>query len=400
MKFTTIQDLSLKGKKALIRVDFNVPLNENGQITDDSRIQQSLTTIKFVLNQGGTVILMSHLGRPNGTRIEELSLAPIAKRLSETNFLNMPVTLAPDCIGEQTEKLVSRLGSGQVLLLENLRFHPGEEDPTNHSDFVDKLAKLNVDVYINDAFATAHRKHASTYYIAEKIPNHSAGFLIEKEVLILTNLLTQAKSPFYAIIGGSKISTKIGLLKALCEKVDGLFIGGGMAFTFLKAMGIEIGNSLVDESHIDTAKQLLKKRGKDLDIQLPLDIVITKSLSKNAETKTINFTDGIPQGYLGADIGPNTLKYWQELLSKAKTIFWNGPVGVFELEPFKNGTQEIAQMIADNPAMSIVGGGDSAAAIHQMGISQKFTCLSTGGGATLEFIEFGTLPALEVLKKN
>lgn len=397
MKFHTVQELSLKGKKALIRVDFNVPLNEYGEITDDSRIQQALATVRFVLAQGGSVVLMSHLGRPNGNRVEELSLAPIAKRLSEKKFLNLPVALAPDCIGEQTEKMVSRLGEGQVLLLENLRFHPGEEDPKSEPDFVDKLAKLDVDLYINDAFASAHRKHASTYYIAEKIPNHSAGFLIEKEVLILSNLLTQAKSPFYAIIGGSKISTKIGLLKALCEKVDALFIGGGMVFTFLKAMGIEIGNSLIDESHIDTAKQLLKKRGKDFEIHLPVDIVITESLSSNAETRIIDVKEGIPPGWIGADIGPETIRQWGKSLSKAQTIFWNGPLGVFELEPFKAGTQAIAKMIASSSAMSIIGGGDSAAAIHQMGIAQKFTCISTGGGATLEFIEFGTLPALEVL---
>lgn len=399
MRFKTVQELSLKGKKALIRVDFNVPLNEYGEITDDSRIQQALTTVRFVLSQGGSVVLMSHLGRPNGTRVEELSLAPIAKRLSEKKFLNMPVALAPDCIGEQTEKMVSRLGPGQVLLLENLRFHPGEEDPKSQPDFVDKLARLDVDVYINDAFATAHRKHASTYYIAEKIPNHSAGFLIEKEVLILTNLLTQARSPFFAIIGGSKISTKIGLLKALFEKVDGLFIGGGMVFTFLKAMGIEIGNSLIDEQHIDTAKQILKRRGKDLQLQLPIDIVIAESLSNNAETRIIGIDQGIPPGWIGADIGPETIRHWSKVLEKAQTIFWNGPVGVFELEPFKHGTQAVAKMIAANPAMSIVGGGDSAAAIHQMGLAQKFTCISTGGGATLEFIEYGTLPALEVLSK-
>lgn len=396
MKYNTLQDVQLKGKRALVRVDFNVPINDEGQITDDSRIQQSLPTIKFILSQGGSVILMSHLGRPGGKRVEELSLMPVARRLSE--LLKMDVAMAPDCIGEVVEKMASKLVPGQVLMLENLRFHAGEEAPEKYPDFVERLSRLG-DLYINDAFAALHRKHASTYYIAKKMPVAACGFLIEKEVLILTNLLTQAKSPFYALIGGSKISSKIGMLEALLNKVDGLLIGGGMAYTFLKVMGYEVGNSLVDDAHLDTAK-LIIKRAKNIDLQLPVDIVIAESLSNNVETRVVSIREGVPRGWLGADIGPETITKWKKTLEKANTIFWNGPVGIFELEPFKKGTQELAIAIADSNSISIVGGGDSASAVYQFGLSQKFTRISTGGGATLEFIEYGTLPGLEILAKK
>jgi phosphoglycerate kinase len=398
MNFTTLHDISVKGKRVLLRADLNVPLNENGEITDDSRIRAALPTINYVLGQGGSVVLMSHLGRPDGKRVAEFSLAPVAKRLSA--LLGKEITLAPDCIGDVVEKMASRLNPGEILLLENLRFYPGEESPEEHPDFIEKLSRIG-DVYINDAFATAHRKHASTFYLPEHYQVAAGGFLIEKEVLILTNLLTQARPPFYAIIGGSKISSKIGILDALLSKVDSLFIGGGMAFTFLKAKGLNVGNSLIDEKHIEMAKQIIKRcKNRSIPLYLPVDVVIAETLSETAPTLEASVEEGIPNGWIGADIGPKTIEIWKTALQAASTIFWNGPLGVFELKPFANGTREIARTLADSDAMTIVGGGDSAAAVISMGFAQKITRLSTGGGATLEFIEFGTLPALEALAKK
>lgn len=394
----TLHDIVLKGKRVLVRADLNVPLNEKGEITDDYRIKASLPTIKFILDHGGSVILMSHLGRPDGKRMPELSLAPVAKRLSE--LLDKEIAFAPDCVGDSVEKMVSKLQPGQIVLLENLRFHKGEENPEEEPGFVEKLSRIG-DVYINDAFATAHRKHASTYYIAEKYTTKACGFLIEKEVLILSNLLTQAKSPFYAVIGGKKIASKIGVLESLLHKVDGILIGGGMAFTFFKALGINIGNSLYDDDHLETAKQIMKRaKSRGIDFRLPLDVVITENLTTEAETKVVPIAEGIPPGYIGADIGPATIAEWRDVLAEAGTIFWNGPVGVCELAPFKAGTKALGEIMAKSSAITIVGGGDSAAAIYEMGISQKITRISTGGGATLEFIEFGTLPALEVLARS
>lgn len=398
MRYKTLHDVRVKGKRVLLRVDFNVPLDSMGNIQDDARIRSSVPTIRYILDQGGSVILMSHLGRPEGKRSPQYSLAPIAKRLSA--LLNREVTFSPDCVGETAEKLAGRLTPGNVLLLENLRFHEEEEHPEINPAFVESLARLG-DIYVNDAFAVAHRKHASNYAIVDKYKEASIGFLMEKEVLILTNLLTQAKNPFYAIIGGSKISSKIGILEALLDKVDGLLIGGGMAFTFFKAQGIDVGSSLVDLAHLETAKQLIKRcRAKSVELLLPVDVVIAETLSPEAETKLVPIKDGIPPGYIGADIGPRTIEQWKKTLDQAQTIFWNGPVGVFELKPFRKGTQEIAETLSKSKAMTIIGGGDSASAIHQLGLDQRMTCISTGGGATLEFIEFGTLPALEKLLKK
>ncbi len=398
LRLKTLREIPIKGKQIVIRADFNVPLNGKGEIMDDGRIKSSINTIKFILDRGGSAIVMSHLGKPNGTRVPELSLAPIAKRLSE--LLGQDVAFAPDCIGEVVEKMVSKLASGQILLLENLRFHPGEENPIKEPAFADKLARLG-DVYVNDAFATSHRKHASTYTIVPKYKDSCAGFLVEKEVTILTNLLTQSKQPFYAVIGGSKIASKIGILEALLEKVDGLLVGGGMAFTFLKAMGKEIGNSLVDEEHLDIAQKIIRRaEKKGIDFHLPLDIVCAQSLSETSETITVDIDDGIPTGYIGADIGPKTTAAWKTILDGANTIFWNGPVGVYELKPFQQGSYIVAEIIASRKVMTIIGGGDSAAVIHTLGLDQKITCISTGGGATLEFIEFQTLPALELLTKS
>lgn len=398
MNFNTLHDISLKGKRVLVRTDLNAPVNEKGEISDDSRLKAAIPTIQYILDQGGSVILMSHRGRPNGKRVEELSLAPFAKKLSE--LLHRDVAMAPDCIGEEVEKMANRLMPGEVLMLENLRFHPGEENPEKYPDFVEKLSRIG-DIFVNDAFATAHRKHASTYSINEHYNEVACGFLIEKEVLILTNLLTQANPPFMAIIGGSKVSSKIGVLEALLSKVDTLFIGGAMVFTFFKALDIDVGNSLVDENHIDTARSLIKKcKARGVDLHLPIDLVIAKSLSEDAETKEVSVDEGVPPGWIGADIGSATIAKWTELLEPANTIFWNGPLGVFELTPFSNGTRSIAHVLAESHAMTIVGGGDSAAAVINMGFGPKITRISTGGGATLEFIEFGTLPALEMLSKH
>ena len=350
MRLRTLREIPIKGKLILIRADLNVPLNAKGEIIDDGRIRASLNTIKFILERGGSVIVMSHLGKPEGKRVAELSLAPIAKRLSE--LLGKDVAFAPDCIGEVVEKMASKLPAGGVLLLENLRFHVGEENPSKEPAFAEKLARLG-DVYVNDAFATAHRNHASNCTIVPKYKDSCAGFLVEKEVTILTNLLTQSKTPFYAVIGGSKISSKIGILEALLEKVDGLLIGGGMAFTFLKAMGKEIGNSLVDEEHLDIAHKIIRRaEKKGIDFHLPEDIVCAQSLSDSSETITVSVDEGVPNGWIGADIGPKTTTAWKLILDSANTIFWNGPLGVYELKPFQQGSYKIAEIIASRKIMT------------------------------------------------
>ncbi len=395
-KFHTIVDLDLRGKRVLLRVDFDVPCNDAGEITDDSRIRGAIPTIQYIIDQGGKAVLLAHRGRPDGQKSENLSLAPIAQRLSQ--LLKKNVAFAPDCIGDAVEKMTTRMQNGDVLLLENVRFHLEETEENGREAFVKELAKMG-DLYVNDAFATAHRKHASTYDLAKEFDSPAAGLLMEKEVLILTNLLTQAPSPFYAIIGGSKISSKIGVLEALFSRIDGLFIGGAMIYTFMKALDLEIGNSLLDEEHVDTAKYLMKKmRSKGIEFFLPKDLLIANAVSKDAETRVVSLEEGIEEGWIGVDIGPETIKAWKDPLDHAGTVFWNGPMGVFEIPLFANGTLEIAKILADSNAMSIVGGGDSAAAVRQSGVHQKITRISTGGGATLEFIEMGSLPCLEILQ--
>jgi len=386
----TLKDLDLKGKRVLMRVDYNVPLKA-GKITDDSRIRASLPSIEYVLNHGASLILMSHLGRPKAKPEPEFSLAPCAKKLSE--LLKKPVAMAPDCIGPQVEKMASQMKPGNILLLENLRFHAGEEaaDPS----FVKGLAKLG-DVYVNDAFGTAHRAHASTAAIAKFFPGKSAaGFLMEKEISVLSKLLQKPKRPFYAIIGGAKVSTKVGVIRNLLKLVDALFLGGGMTFTFMKAKGLAIGDSLFEESEMDTAREILNHNQKKL--YLPSDIVIANSFSNDAERKVIFCKDGIPEGWQGLDIGPETIRHWSASLKKAASVFWNGPLGAFEMPNFANGTRQIAEVLAQMNAETIVGGGDSVAAVQQMGLGDKFTHLSTGGGASLEFLEFGHLPGIDAL---
>lgn len=388
-----LKDLSLKGKRVLMRVDFNVPLSKEGTITDDSRIVASLPSIEYALQHGASVVLMSHLGRPKAKPDPQFSLAPCAKKLSE--LLNRPVLLAPDCVGPAVEKMASQLKPGELLLLENLRFHPGEEDPDKEPGFVSQLAKLG-DVYVNDAFGTAHRAHASTALIAKEFPKQSAaGFLMEKEIEQLSPLLKSPARPFFALIGGAKISTKIGVIKNLLKLVDGLFLGGGMTFTFMKAQELEIGNSICEESEVSNAKEILKSGQNKL--HLPSDLVIADAFSDDAHRKIVLYREGIPKGWQGMDIGPQTIRKWSEQLQAAASVFWNGPMGVFEMPSFAQGTRSIAGVLAEAKAKTIVGGGDSIAAIQEMGLGDRFAHLSTGGGASLEYLEFGHLPGIDAL---
>lgn len=396
----SIKDLDLKNKKALIRVDFNVPL-ENGQITDDSRIRASLPTIQYVLDQGGSAILMSHLGRPKGKPESQFSLAPCAQRLSE--LLHRPVKMAPDCVGAEATKMAQQLKPGEVLLLENLRFHKGEEKPEEESQFVRGLADLG-EVYINDAFGSAHRAHASTTTIAQFFPDKAAlGFLMEKEVTYLGSTLLHPKRPFCAILGGAKISTKFKVIEALIQKADILLIGGAMAYTFFKAEGIPMGQSLVEDDFLEAARELLKGSAQSrCRLLLPVDVVITRQIAPKTESKVVKTKQGIPEGFQGVDVGPETIQQYTKEIQHSKTIFWNGPLGVFECPPFDHGTRRIAEILADvsKSATTIVGGGDSAAALEQAGLAHAMSHVSTGGGASLEYIELGQLPGIEALSNN
>jgi phosphoglycerate kinase len=386
-----LTDLSLTHERVLMRVDFNVPLNKEGTIANDARIIAALPSIRYVLDHGASLILMSHLGRPEGKIDPKASLAPCAERLAQ--LLNRPVLFAPDCVGPQVEEMASKLAFGSVLLLENVRFHRGEEHPEQEPNFVKNLAKLGT-IYINDAFGTAHRAHASTALITHYFPHKSAmGLLIEKELSHLKPLLTHPKRPFYALIGGAKISSKAGVLKNLFPKIDALFIGGAMAFAFLKAQAISIGDSLCESKDVTTAEELLKLAAKlHLSIHLPLDFMA----SKDHAAPTV-FSSGIPNGWKGMDIGPATIAEWTKAFKNASTLFWNGPLGVFEHPPFDTGTKAIARTLSHSLAQVIIGGGETVAAIEDMGLSSKFSHLSTGGGASLEFLEFGHLPGIDAL---
>lgn len=394
----SLKDLDVKNKKVLMRVDFNVPL-KNGQITDDTRIKAALPSIKYVIEHGGTLILMSHLGRPKDKPVPEFSLAPCAKRLEE--LLKRPVHFAPDCIGEKVADMASHLKPGEVLLLENLRFHKGEEHPEEEKDFVSQLAKLG-DIYVNDAFGTAHRAHSSTALIAKFFPGKAAaGFLMENEIQFLGNSVLEPQRPFIAIIGGAKISSKIGVLRSLLKKVDVLMVGGGMAYTFFKAKGISIGSSIHEDDYLEETKKIEEEcKNRGVKLLLPVDNVITNNLEKAENIQIIESKKGIPEGFQGADIGPKTIELFSEELQKAKTVLWNGPMGVFEIPPFNKGTDEIAKVLATIQAVTIVGGGDSVAAIHAAGVSDKISHISTGGGASLEYIEQGKLPGIEALSNK
>jgi phosphoglycerate kinase len=392
----TIQDLVLAGKKVLIRVDFNVPLNKDGTIADDTRIKESIPTIQHALQQGAAVILMSHLGRPKSKKDVQYSLGICAKKLSQ--LVAAPVFFATDCVGKDVEKMVHDLKGGQVLLLENLRFYPAEEDPSLDPNFAKELSKYG-DFYVNDAFGTAHRKHSSTAVIDQYFPGKAAmGLLMQKEIEHLEPLIKKPAHPFFVLIGGAKVSSKIGVLKSLMKKVDAFYIGGGMAFTFFKALGIEIGDSIFEETSLMEAENLLKEcQAKKIALHLPTDIVIADGFRNDATFKTVPISEGIAKGWMGMDIGPETIQTWSEDFQKAATLFWNGPVGVFEFPHFARGTQEMAKAIANLNANTIVGGGDSVAAINQLGLSSKFKHVSTGGGASLEYLELGKLPGIEAL---
>ena len=391
MNKKTVRDIDVKGKKVLVRCDFNVPQDENGNITDNRRIVSALDTIKYLLDNNAKIILCSHLGRPKGEFKKEFSLAPIAAELSK--LLGKEVKLAKDVIGESAQELVNNMKEGDIVLLENVRFHREETD--NDPEFAKKLASF-ADVYVNDAFGTAHRAHASTAGVAAYLPAVS-GFLIEKELDFMGEKLNNPERPFMAILGGRKVSDKIGVIESLLEKVDTLMIGGAMAYTFFKAMGYNVGNSICELDKLDLAKELMEKaKQKGVKFMLPVDTRIGKEFKPDTESKVVKYNE-IPDGWEGFDIGDETIKIYVEELSKAKTVVWNGPVGLFEFDKFAVGTNSLAKALADLDAVKIIGGGDSAAAIEKLGISDKFSHISTGGGASLEFLEGKKLPGIECL---
>ncbi len=384
----TVRDVEVGGKRVLVRCDFNVPMKD-GEITDDRRIEESLPTIRFLIEKGAKVVLCSHLGRPDGAPDPLFSLKPVARRLTE--LLGQEVILVPDCVGPGVESRVNSLSTGQVLLLENVRFHKEETD--NDAAFAKQLARLG-DVFVNDAFGTAHRAQSSTEGVAHVLPGVT-GFLIEKELKYLGEALDDPKRPFVAILGGAKVKDKIKVIESLLPKVDHLLIGGGMAFTFLKAHGVEIGKSLLDEESIDFARKVAV--ANPTKIVIPADIVVATELSPNAQTRTTR-AELIHHDEIGADIGETTQKTFAYIIKQAGTVVWNGPMGVFEIPAFAGGTRAVAQAMADSDAVTIVGGGDSAAAVEQLGLAEKMTHVSTGGGASLEFLEGRVLPGIAALQ--
>ena len=413
MNKKSLRDLRLAGKKVLMRVDFNVPL-QAGAVADDTRIVAALPSIRHVLDNGGALILMSHLGRPKGKASAEFSLAPVAQELSRQ--LGRPVGFAPDCVGASVRDMAGALKPGEVLLLENLRFHPEEEGKAKVADdasdeekkaakaamkeqqraFAKELASLG-DVYVNDAFGTAHRAHASVSGIAEFIQDRAAGFLMQKELDYLGKALAEPERPFVAILGGAKISGKIDVIENLLGKVDALLIGGGMAYTFFKAKGLSIGDSLLEADKVSLAEEILKKaEARGVTLLLPTDNVVADAFSADANQKIVP-AGGIDDGWQGLDIGPDTRQAFAETIATARTVVWNGPMGCFEMAPFAAGTQAVAQALADADCVSIIGGGDSASAVKQAGLADRMTHISTGGGASLEFLEGKALPGVTAL---
>ena len=391
MNKKTVKDIDLKGKKVFVRCDFNVPMDENQNITDNTRIVAALPTIKYLLEQNCKIVLASHLGRPKGEFKPEFSLAPVAKELSK--LLGKEVIMAKDVVGEDAMAKAENLKEGEVLLLENVRFHKEETD--NDPEFAKKLASM-AEVFVNDAFGTAHRAHASTTGIADYLPAVS-GFLIEKELKFLGNAVNNPERPFVAILGGAKVSDKIGVIDSLLEKVDTLMIGGGMAYTFFKAQGYEVGNSICEMDKLDLAKNAMEKaKQKGVKLMLPVDTKVGKEFKPDTESKTVKWTE-IPADWEGFDIGAETIKMFSDELRKAKTVVWNGPLGLFEFEQFAIGTNEIAKVLSEIDATTIIGGGDSAAAVKKAGLEDKMTHISTGGGASLEFLEGKKLPGIECL---
>jgi len=387
----TIQDIDIRGKRVFVRADFNVPLDDNLNITDDRRIRSALATINYAIDEGAKVILASHLGRPKGKVDPRYSLAPVAKRLKR--LLSKEVIFAPDCVGHQVEVLISKMNEGDVLLLENLRYHPGEEK--NDDVYAKALAKL-ADVFVNDAFGTAHRTHASIVGITRYLPA-VAGFLLKKEIEYLEGVVVNPVRPFAAILGGAKVSGKIGVLENLEASVDKVLVGGGMAFTFIKAMGNEVGDSLVEEDMLETAQKIRKGlKGKGIKFYLPVDCVVAQSLEPGAETMIVPTLE-IPRGWKALDIGPATSRLFAEAIHNAKTILWNGPMGVFEVDAFSRGTYSLARAVADAYALTIVGGGDTDLAVHRAGVSDSISFISTGGGASLQLLEGKELPGIAAL---
>lgn len=387
----SIDELDVRGKRIFIRADFNVPLDDNLRITDDGRIRSTLPTINYAIDEGARVILASHLGRPKGKPDPRFSLAPVAKRLHR--LLDKEVIFAPDCIGPQVESLVAKMKDGDVILLENLRFHSEEEK--NDEAFAKNLAKF-ADFFVNDAFGAAHRSHASTVGIAKFLPS-AAGFLMKKEIEYLKGVVNNPVRPFVAILGGAKVSGKIGVLEHIESKVDKVLIGGGMAFTFIKAMGYEVGDSLVENDMLETAERIrVQLKNAGIKFYLPVDCVIAQTLEPGAETKIVP-TMEIPKGWRALDIGPATVKLFSIALANAKTILWNGPMGIFEIDAFSRGTFSIAHSVADAYALTIVGGGDTDLAVHRAGVSDALSFISTGGGASLQLLEGKELPGIAAL---
>ena len=395
MNKKTVRDIGVSGKKVLVRCDFNVPLDkETGKITDNRRIRAALPTIQYLLDNNAKVILCSHLGRPKGEVNPKYSLKPVAEELSR--LLDKEVKLAKDVIGEDAKALTSNMSEGDIVLLENVRFHSEEEK--NDSEFSRALASF-AQIYVNDAFGTSHRAHSSTAGVAEFLPAVS-GFLIEKELEFLGGALENPERPFVAILGGAKVSDKIGVIENLIDKVDTLIIGGGMAYTFFKAQGLNIGTSICEEDKLDLAKSLLEKaEEKGVKLLLPVDNKVAKEFSNDSEYIEVP-SDKIPDGYMGMDIGTHTIEKFKEVLKDAKTVVWNGPLGVFEFEKFAEGTNEVAKILARLDSTTIIGGGDSAAAIEKLGLADKMTHISTGGGASLEFLEGKTLPGIDCLQNK
>ena len=392
MNKKTVKDIDLKGKKVFVRCDFNVPMDENQNITDNTRIKAALPTIKYLLEQNCKIILASHLGRPKGEVKPEFSLKPVAKELSK--LLGKEVIMANDVIGEDATTKAANLKNGEIMLLENVRFHREETD--NDPEFAKKLASM-AEIFVNDAFGTAHRAHASTTGIADYIPG-VAGFLIEKELKFLGNAINNPERPFVAILGGAKVSDKIGVIDSLLDKVDTLMIGGGMAYTFFKAQGYNVGNSLCEVEKTGLALEAMEKaKAKGVKLLLPIDTKVGKEFKPDTESKTVAWTE-IPDGWEGFDIGEKTIEMFKNELQSAKTVIWNGPLGLFEFDQFAIGTNEIAKTLADLDAITIIGGGDSAAAVTKAGLADKMTHISTGGGASLEFLEGKKLPGIECLQ--
>ena len=387
-----LRDLQLAGKRVLVRADFNVPMDEQGNITDDNRIQMVLPTLRYVLSQNGKLVICSHMGRPGGKRVAEFSLAPVAEHLEK--LLERTVTLAPDCIGAEVEQLVAAMQPGEVVLLENLRFH--KQETANDPDFSRSLARL-ADVYVNDAFACSHRAHASVVGIVEHVPEKAAGFLLQTEMDFFHKSMDNPVRPLVALVGGAKVSTKLGALENMLTKVDRMIIGGAMANTFLKSVGISVGSSKVEDDLLDTARDFMKAaEKKGVNLFLPVDFVVADSFSPDAVTKNVTFRD-IPDNWMALDIGPATTILFKEALADARTIVWNGPMGAFEMDAFARGTMALCQEVASSHALSITGGGDSNAAVKKSGEARNISYMSTGGGAFLELMEGKSLPGVEAL---